>query len=114
MSEKCSVKNTYYTDSSLETVSYYKNGILHRLDGPAYLWYRKDGSLFTVSYIREGKFYREDGPAFIQYSREGRMNYVEFWMDDKQLDFWDFFERSSSENQKILLENWLQYHVGYI
>ena len=42
---------------------WYKNGVLHREDGPAIIWY--DGDQW---WYKDGKLHREDGPAVIRPS----------------------------------------------
>ena len=58
-------------------IAYYKNGKLHREDGPAYVG--QEGNLKRViveKWCIDGKFHREDGPAFIQRSVNGHGNEV--------------------------------------
>lgn len=48
----------------MQTYKYYRNGKLHRDDGPAVI--KPDG---TQEWYKEGKLYREDGP-FIVYTSD--------------------------------------------
>lgn len=42
------------------SIRYYKNGIFHRVDGPALFWHSYEEQWFI-----DGNFHREDGPAHI-------------------------------------------------
>ena len=48
---------------------YYRNGKLHREDGPAVII--RDSSGFVEKYFREGKRHRVDGPAYIYHYADG-------------------------------------------
>lgn len=44
------------------STEWYQNGLLHRLDGPALIYKRTD----SIEYYVNGKRHREDGPAYIR------------------------------------------------
>jgi antitoxin component YwqK of YwqJK toxin-antitoxin module len=96
----------YSMSGVLDEETYYKKGEKHRLDGPAWILYKDGGSVSRETYFREGMCHREDGPARIFYNKDSPF-YVEFWLDDKEMDFWEFYDKVSEESQKVLLKNWL-------
>jgi hypothetical protein len=63
---------------------YYREGRLHREDGPADVWRSVDGLTTVEKYYREGRLHREDGPALVwcyangstmeQYYRNGELH----------------------------------------
>jgi hypothetical protein len=57
-------------------IHYYLNDKLHRLDGPAQIWF--DG---LKLWYQNGLLHRTDGPA-----REFRDGYKDWWFEDKQID----------------------------
>ena len=56
-------------DGSIVIEECYRNGKLHREDGPAIVRHDADGSY--AEYHRDGKLHREDGPAVISRSADG-------------------------------------------
>jgi hypothetical protein len=53
----------------MQTYKYYRNGKLHRDDGPAVI--KPDG---TQEWYKEGKLHRDDGPAVIYTSNISNWN----------------------------------------
>ncbi len=80
----------YLNIDYLKIKEWYKNGKLHREDGPAVE--RIDG---TKVWYRKGKLHREDGPA-IEYCKGNK----EWWVNDKQYSEEDFFKKINSLNNK--------------
>ena len=62
------------------TITYRKNGVLHREDGPAKIWV--DGETW---WCINGELHREDGPA-----RTWNEGLNEWWIRDKQLTEQEF------------------------
>lgn len=61
-------KNTYVVHiecGNFKIISYYKNGILHRTNGPAQYYYHINMNVEV--YYRNGKIHRKNGPAIIKY-----------------------------------------------
>ena len=56
-------------------IKYYKNGLLHREDGPAIQWL--EGS---KEYYMYGKLHRIGGPAY-----ESAMGYKEWWVNGRRI-----------------------------
>jgi hypothetical protein len=107
MSEEIEVLHKYGKDGSVYMTQHLKNGVLHNCNGPAEIGYRRDGSVDTHSYYKEGKWHREDGPAWIWYSKDGSIDVIDFSLENENLGFWEFYERVSEANQKILLRDWI-------
>ena len=70
---------------------WYRNGELHREDGPAVI----DGNNYQVWY-RNGELHREDGPAII----DG--DYQEWWVDGKEIPPSSVKEVTMNELHKLL------------
>lgn len=65
----------------MQTYKYYRNGKLHRDDGPAVI--KPDG---TQEWYKEGKLHRDDGPAVIYtFGEEQWYNNGEIHKNSKQL-----------------------------
>ena len=63
------------------TKFWYKNGRIHRDDGPAVE--SADGTKF---WYKNGKIHREDGPA-----REYANSYKEYWLNDKEYSYNEWY-----------------------
>jgi hypothetical protein len=135
------IERKYRQDGSLVGEYYFnKEGLRHRLDGPAERWYRGDGSLYQEGYFVENKKHREDGPAHIEYyltnkhsrhemwyrnnvwhriagpakiwyDSDGGLEYIVFALKGDPTPFWDFYDQSSEVHQKVLLKDWLHHVV---
>ena len=46
---------------------YYLNGVKHRKDGPALIWYYYCGDILVEKYCINGKVHRKNKPAYIEY-----------------------------------------------
>jgi hypothetical protein len=71
-------KVEYYPNGSKYYETWYKDGKLHREDGPSYISYNLDGNKRYVEWYKDDKFHREDGPAQIRYYIDGTKSY-EYW-----------------------------------
>jgi antitoxin component YwqK of YwqJK toxin-antitoxin module len=105
------VETYYRKDGSVYRTHHTKNGLLHREDGPAYIEYHENGKVYGETYYKDGVYGREDGPAWILYDEDGStLMMISFALKKEELlPFWDFYDRSSEENQKTLLRVWLPY-----
>jgi antitoxin component YwqK of YwqJK toxin-antitoxin module len=63
----------YYPSGKIRSKDYYLryNDKLHRIDGPAYIYYYESGKIYTVGYYINGQKHRLDGPAEIDYNCDG-------------------------------------------
>ena len=68
----------------MDNKSWYKDGLLHRLDGPATIW--TDGSGLREFY-KEGMRHNEKGPAITEGERE------EWWLDNINYSKEDFVKK---------------------
>jgi uncharacterized protein len=57
----------FYENDVITYLKYYKNGNLHREDGPAFIKHYPDASVEYEMYYLNGTKHREDGPAIIHY-----------------------------------------------
>jgi antitoxin component YwqK of YwqJK toxin-antitoxin module len=101
-----------YQSGSVEYEMWCKEGECHRDDGPAWIAYWVDGSVKSEIWYKNGDRHREDGPSLIWYKDKGNADDIQYWLENKRLDFWDFYDQSSEENQKIILRVWLPYCHG--
>ena len=88
---------------------YNKKGKLHRIDGPALIYYYNNKISYVVWYC-DGKINRKYGPARIRFRRDGGELVEEWWyVEDKinRLNFPAHFEYYYS-NGKIYTENWYE------
>jgi hypothetical protein len=109
MSDTSNVERSFWRTGGIQNEEHLFEGDLHRIDGPADIYYSEDGSLEEAWYYRHGYVHREDGPAEIYYNAEGLITSVDFWIEGEQLSFWDFYDQSSTDVQKVLLRDWLCY-----
>jgi hypothetical protein len=91
------MKNGKYTESD-GSQRWYKDGNLHREDGPAIIY--PDG---TKRWYKDGKRHREDGPAII-YSDGTQRWYkngkdIDIWANDRNIDL-----NNLSDDDKIILK----------
>ncbi len=61
--------------------SYYLNDKLHRIDGPAAIFYYDDYKLQYQYYCLNGKLHRTDGPAEIFYCKNGQIQCENYWVE---------------------------------
>ncbi len=71
-----------YFDDQLDEEYWYRHGKLHRKDGPAEIWY-ECGQIIKEYWCRDDKLHREDGPAEIYYEN-GQID-EEYWRRDGKL-----------------------------
>lgn len=86
--------------------AWYKNGLLHRENGPAEredcreYWYkdgqlhREDGPAVTTTAVKiwykNGKYHRLDGPAIIRNRDDGSISKLEYWVEGTNYDKEEF------------------------
>jgi antitoxin component YwqK of YwqJK toxin-antitoxin module len=71
-------KVEYYDNGNKDYESWYKDGLYHRLDGPAWISYYDNGNKDYESWYKDGSYHRLDGPALISYNQDGS-KYYETW-----------------------------------
>jgi antitoxin component YwqK of YwqJK toxin-antitoxin module len=93
------IKKGYYSSRKIRYITYYKNGFLHREDGPAIIDYYKNGNIKYEEYWLNNKRHREDGPAYIEYDKNGNIKYKSYWLNNELLTEQKWFSQLSIENK---------------
>ena len=77
------IEYEYHPNKNVKSITYYKNNVKHREDGPAYVEYLKDGkTLHCEKFFVNGKLHRDvDAPALIIYMSP---NYTYYRDEDQQ------------------------------
>jgi len=104
------IEYEYHPNKNVKSITYYKNNVKHREDGPAYVEYLKDGKtlqferyfingnlhrdsdapawisysngdLYAEQYYMHGVKHRSGGPAFIQYLDQGEISREDYYRD---------------------------------
>jgi antitoxin component YwqK of YwqJK toxin-antitoxin module len=78
-------ESEYYQDGSIYRERWVVNDELHRLDGPAFIWYNEDGSIKNEHWYVNGKNHRIDGPANITYNKDGSIEQEQWWVNDIEI-----------------------------
>lgn len=84
---------TKHSTGRVASEEYFKGGIYHREDGPAFISYAEFG-IYCEDYYINNKRHREDGPAVIQYNPDGCICLQSYWLNGKlyneqwQIDNW--------------------------
>lgn len=73
------------------TKKYFKDGLLHREDGPAIEW-----STGAESWYYEGVRHRADGPAF-KLSEDGKRNW---WLNGEETSAHEVFEQMTDDQKE--------------
>ena len=74
----------YYESGEIERESWYLNGSLHRIDGPAYISYYKSGKKKREEWFLDGTYHRVDGPAYISYYESNQTRREDWYLNDKE------------------------------
>lgn len=61
---------------------WYKNGVLHRLDGPAVIIWDHNGIKIEENWYKDGKLHRLDGPAIRHVRRWTGVNLRRYYIND--------------------------------
>lgn len=77
----------------IECMEWYKNGVLHRDNKPARMWFynkKKNGIIRTElrgeEYFVNGEYHREDEPAIIFYYITGEIESMEYYTNGRMID----------------------------
>ena len=91
----------YNKDKGIYFQSWFRNNLLHRKNGPAYITYKYNGTIDHTWY-RNGVVHREDGPAHIKFHKNGQIS-NEIWCINgkRHRKLWPSFI-NYDENGKIL------------
>lgn len=82
-----------YLDTGDEEL-FMRNGLLHKTDGPARIYYNQD-RIVRVEYYQFGLLHREDGPAKIYYDTSGRPSFKFWYLNNDFISETDFYKRFS-------------------
>ena len=66
----------YYPSGKIRTMAWYDNGLPHRLNGPAYIWYFQDGSVLSSLYYINGEYFLSKSEWEIERNRIIMLNEI--------------------------------------
>ena len=85
-------KIRYYKSGNIQSETwtipnkYNSDGLLHRIDKPALIWYSDEGHVIREYWSVEGKQHRDNGlPAYVSYYKSGQVLH-ETWCIDGKMD----------------------------
>jgi antitoxin component YwqK of YwqJK toxin-antitoxin module len=78
----------YYTEykddkGKLKSIYYSLNGICHRTDGPAHVYYFDNDDGYKEIYFIHGTIHRDSGPAIINYYSNGNVESESYYANGK-------------------------------
>lgn len=79
-------KTEYYEDGQLKKEEWYKNGVLHRENGPAVVNYWLGKKKYLEEWYKGGQLHREDGPALVEYNEEGQKITEEYYLNGEKVE----------------------------
>ena len=74
----------YYDDADIFCETYRIHGLLHNINGPAYIEYDRDGNILCKHYKLYGIFHNDNGPAYIVYYKNGNIRDESWWIHGKR------------------------------
>ncbi len=96
---------TEYRDMMLVTERWYRNGIIHRDDGPAVIYY-ENGQKTYEFWIRDGIWHRDDGPTRVRYNKDKKIE--EHWFRNGKQHREDGPAETHYTDGKITHELWFR------
>lgn len=69
----------YYENGQVEYMRYHLFGMRHRLDGPGETGYYENGNIKYEIYYKNSTLHRLDGPAIINYNQDGKVAYKAYF-----------------------------------
>lgn len=76
------IKEIYDAKGNLIIRCWYKDGKLHRENGPAWIEYDENGKVIEERWYQMGRLHREDGPAIIKYFLNEKVKNEVWYKDD--------------------------------
>ena len=76
---------TYYKNGNIKNEIWYTDNNIHRLDGPAVIFYGKDGTIKKEFWYNDDALHRLCGPAIIWYNKDGNMQVEDWFIHNKQI-----------------------------
>jgi hypothetical protein len=92
-------RKEYWLNGNTRKEGHYLNGVLHREDGPAIIFYYVNGNIWHEEYWLNGKRHREDGSAIIKYCGAGNLKYKEYHLNHRCLTEQEWFNQLSAESK---------------
>lgn len=93
----------YNSVTCITTVEHFLNMVRHCDDGPAVKKYNQDGVLISQVWYHHGLLHRKDGPAWIYYDTPTQ-TYDSYFINNKQLTYKKFKLYHESERAKIFIK----------
>jgi len=93
----------YHESGEINCEDYCINGKRHRLNGPARIWYTKSGEISSERYYINGKRHRLNGPADIWYYKSGEIQHEYYWINDIKCSKEEFYKKINIDRNLKLL-----------
>ena len=85
------IKTKYYDDKKVMSVQHTDDeGLTHREDGPAIIYYNLDGSVDYMLYWIHGKIHNEDSHAYISYNQNRTIFSMWYYINNKRVSIEEF------------------------
>lgn len=65
-------------------VQFYRDGLKHRSEGPAYVSYYPSGALCLAIWYQHGKRHRTNLPAYVSFHPTGNFDILSYWKDGER------------------------------
>jgi antitoxin component YwqK of YwqJK toxin-antitoxin module len=101
------VRRRYYENGSIKEEYWYLDNLLHRVDGPALIYYNPNGSLKEENWWLNNQLHRTDGPAIIWYKFYGFIKEKCWFLNGKKLTKEEIENLKLDLEIKSTIENWL-------
>ena len=97
-------KFIWYSDKGKHEEWWFPNGVLHREEGPAVIWYGSSGNKLYEEWRNGGCLHREDGPAIIHYNEDGNIYAKQYWIMGQEIaeDKWKISKLPDTKIKKAL------------
>ncbi len=78
------IEKRYYDNGKLKEKIYFKDGVLHNENRPAWIWYYENGNIESEYYYINDMLHREDGPAMIFYNINGTISNMFYYINHEE------------------------------
>jgi len=100
---KAELKIEYYKNGNLHYEHHHINGVIHRENGPAFIFYYDSTHIYCEEYYLNGERHREDGPAYISYYENGDVYREEYYINGERLTEEEWYNALSTKQKVSLL-----------
>jgi len=76
---------TYNENGNVEHECYYKNGNIHKIDGPSYIGYHANGDVRSEFWTYDNKSHRLCGPDHITYYDNGNVENERWYVNGTKI-----------------------------